>query len=223
MATGQTLLDLMELTNQELQLQSTETDVTRGLLALNVAQDYFETLAAVRKIKGGQTTEIATVLNTETTAFPTGFLRIDGLQLLDGSAGNVKADLDRIQRTGGHAGGRTRLWQFSGYAGSGEPNAYWTQGSSIYWSPKPNGVYYIRVYGFQRASDITAAGTFAYDDAVMLPLASFAGRILAVGVGDPIGDITALAQETFTAVLDALEEFNRDGGVNLTYTQAHRT
>lgn len=222
MATGQTLLDLMELTNQELQLQTNEGDVVRGLLALNASQDYFETLAAVRKIKGGQTTEIATVNNTETTAFPTGFLRIDAMQLLTGSAGEVKADLDRIQRTGGHAQGRNRIWQFTGYAGLGEPNAYWTQGSSIYWSPKPNGVYYVRVYGFQRASDITAAGTFAYDDAVMLPMASFAGRILATGVGDPIGDIGALASETFKAVLDALEEFNRDGGVNLTYTMGHR-
>lgn len=222
MSTGQTLLDLMELTNQELQLQPNEGDVVRGLLALNVAQDYFETLAAVRKIKGGQTTEIATVLNTETTAFPTGYLRIDGLQLLTGALGEVKRDLDRIQRTGGHAQGRNRLWQFTGYAGTAEPCAYWTQGSSIYWSPKPNGVYYVRVYGFQRASDITANGTFAYDDAVMLPLASFAGRIAAIGVGDPVGDIGALANETFKAVLDALEEFNRDGGVNLTYTVSHR-
>lgn len=223
MATGQTLLDLMELVNQELQLQTNEGDVTRGLLALNVSQDYFETLAAVRKIKGGQTTEVATVSNTETTAFPTGFLRIDGLQLLTGAAGDVKADLERLQRTGGHAQGRGTPWQFTSMAGLGQPSAYWTQGSSIYWAPKPNGVYYVRVYGFQRQTDITASSTFAYDDAVMLPLASFAARIAAVGVGDPVGDITALANETFKAVLDALDEFNRDGGVNLTYTQHHST
>jgi len=223
MATGQTLLDLMELTNQELQLQSGEGDVTRGLLALNVSQDYFETMAAVRKIKGGTTTEITTVANTETTAFPTGFLRIDALQLLTGAAGTVRWDLDRLQRTGGHAGGRLSQWVFSMPSATGEPRRYWTQGSLIYWAPRPAGVSYVRVYGFQRATDLTASGTFAYDDAVMLPIASFAGKIAAIGVGDPIGDISALATETFKSVLDALEEFNRDGGVNLTYTSSHRT
>jgi len=221
MATGQSLLDLMELCNQELQLQSTETDVTRGLLALNAAQDYFETLAAVRKIKGGQTTEITTANNTETTAFPTGFLRIDALQLLDGTGGSVKADIWRVQRTGGHAAGRGVPWVFTTYSGTGAPQAYWTQGSNIYWAPKPNGTYYVRVYGFQRASDITVGGTFAYDDAVMLPLATFATRILAIGVGDPITDVGALANETFKAVLDALEEFNRDGGNDLRYEHSH--
>jgi hypothetical protein len=46
--TGQTLLDTMELLNQELQLQSGEADVVRGLLALNIAQDHFEASAAKR-------------------------------------------------------------------------------------------------------------------------------------------------------------------------------
>ena len=45
--TGQDLLDRMELVNQELQLQSGEADVTRGLLALNVAQDYLESILAL--------------------------------------------------------------------------------------------------------------------------------------------------------------------------------
>ncbi len=39
---------MMELVNQELQLQAGEENVTKGLLALNVAQDYFESLAAQR-------------------------------------------------------------------------------------------------------------------------------------------------------------------------------
>ena len=219
--TGQSLLDMMELANQELQLQTNETDVTRGLLALNAAQDYFETLAAVRKIKTGQTTEITTTNNTETTAFPTGFLRVDALQLLTASGGDVKSDIYRLQRTGGHAAGRGTPWIFTAQAGTGQPQAYWTNGSNIYWAPKPNGTYYVRVYGFQRASDITAGGTFAYDDAVALPLATMAARIVSIGIGDPVGDIGALAQETFKAVLDALEEFNRDGGNDLRYERIH--
>lgn len=219
--TGQSLLDTMELCNQELQLQPTESDVTRGLLALNVAQDYFETLAAVRKIKGGQTTEIATVANTETTAFPTGYLRIDGIQRLSGTGGYVVEDLDRLQRVGGHAGGRSSQWIFSAASSTGTPSSYWTQGTSIYWAPKPNAVAYFRVYGFQRAVDLTAAGTFTYDDCVALPLASFATRLMAVGVGDPVGDVMAIAQETLKATLDALEEFNRDGGQALRFERSH--
>src|SRR3990170_3160975 len=84
MATGQSLLDRMELLDQELQLQSGENDVTRGLLALNVAQDYLETLLAViPQVSGDNTTTVVTAASTETTAFPTGYLRIDRMQWID--------------------------------------------------------------------------------------------------------------------------------------------
>ncbi len=75
--TGQDLLDRMELLNQELQLQSGEVDVTRGLLALNVAQDYFEVLAAGRKnIAGGGTpvSTVSTAAGVESTNYPSGVL-----------------------------------------------------------------------------------------------------------------------------------------------------
>lgn len=224
MATGQSLLDLMELANQELQLQPTETDVTRGLLALNVAQDYFENLAASRKVKTGTTnptTEVVATANVETTAFPTGLLRVDRLQRLDGTGGNPIGDLERLQRTGGHANRQFRIWQFSGPTGSGTPGAYWTQGTSIYWSPKPASTSYYRAYGFIRAADITASGTFTYDDGVMFPLAVFAAKLMTIGVADSPQDLTTLAQETFTAILDTLERFNRDGAQDVTYERSH--
>ena len=78
MASGQDLLDLMELLNQELQLQTGEENVARGLVALNAAQDAFEGLAALRpKILGSRTGTVTTAANTETTAFPSGLLRVD--------------------------------------------------------------------------------------------------------------------------------------------------
>ena len=44
MATGQTVLDLMEVLAPELQLQSAEADVVKGLIVLNRAQSAFEML-----------------------------------------------------------------------------------------------------------------------------------------------------------------------------------
>lgn len=219
--TGQDLLDRMELLNQELQLQSGEVDVARGLVALNVAQDYFESLAAVRKgLLGDATGTVVTAGSTETTAFPSGVLRIDRLHLLDASTSRPKRELDRIHRTGGHAA-RFR-WPLNLTSGtSGEPHGYWTNGTNIYWDPLPAGVYTVRWYGFQVASDITAGGTFAYPDIVALPIASFAVRLYKGGLDDPAQEISSLALETFTPTLNALSMFNRDGASQLEYTQFH--
>src|SRR3990167_36995 len=107
--TGQDILDRMELLNQELQLQSGEVDVTRGLLAINVAQDYFEGLAAARKgILGSSTGTITTPASTEPTASPAGVLRIDRLQLLNATTSRPEGKLQRLHRTGGHVMGG--LW-----------------------------------------------------------------------------------------------------------------
>jgi hypothetical protein len=84
MATGQDLLDRMELLDPELQLQSGETDVNRGLLALNVAQDHFESVVAIHPdLMGGAYGTVATAASTEITAFPTGLLRLDDLWMID--------------------------------------------------------------------------------------------------------------------------------------------
>ena len=48
MATGQTILDLMEVFDRGLQLQSGESGVTMGLRAANAAQDYLESLLALQ-------------------------------------------------------------------------------------------------------------------------------------------------------------------------------
>lgn len=219
---GQDLLNLMELVNQELQLQVGETDVTRGLLALNVSQDYFESLAAIRKgTLGGQTGNVATVANTETSSFPTGFIRIDRLQLLDSTTAQPKSELRNLKRTGGQASRSFWPLNLVSSSATGDPYAYWTNGTLIYWQPVPSGVVNVRVYGFKRASDITTVSTFAYDDGVAFPLAAFAVRLLKTGVDDQATDVAGLAQETFKSILDTLGNFNRDGAQALEYTQIH--
>lgn len=221
MATGQDLLDRMELLDAELQLQSGEVDVTRGLVALNVAQDFFESLAAVRgRVLGSQAGTLSTTANTETTSFPTGVLRIDKLYLLDSNS-KIKWRIRPRKVPGSHVD--SLGWPLNVLSGSatGEPTVYQTNGTLIYWGPIPAGVYSVRWYGFQVASSITAGGTFAYPDIVMFPLATFATKVLKSGLDDDMGQLQQLSRETFEPVLDALERFDRDQAPSLEYTEHH--
>lgn len=226
MATGQDLLDRMELINQELQLQSGEADVTRGLLALNVAQDVFESRAAGRPAIYGSTTPVGTVTtsaSTETTAFPTGLLRLDRLQFIDPGTSRPAWDLVPIRRVGAHAWNQYWPLNIVSTSSSGRPRAYWTNRINIYWDPLPDATHTIRYYGFTPAAAITAGGTFAYEDIVMLPLAAFAVRLMRLGVDDSVGDHARLAEEYFDPVLDQLAGFQRDGAVGLEYSEVHST
>ena len=66
MATGQTLLNLMEDLNSELQLQSGEANVAKGLRMLNAAQDMFESVLATYPLgKWGTTGTVTTTSSTE--------------------------------------------------------------------------------------------------------------------------------------------------------------
>ena len=101
MATGQSILDLMEVMDRGLQLQSGETGVTLGLRAANAAQDYFESLLAVEpNVLGSTVGTVTTAADTETTTFPTGLLRIDRLQFIDPDTSRPSWDLDRVGYTG---------------------------------------------------------------------------------------------------------------------------
>ncbi len=222
MATGQNLLNMMEVMNQELQLQPGETDVARGLLALNMAQDFFESLLAQEpEVKGDQIGVVATVDGVETTAFPAGVLRIDRLQYLDTQTNRPAWDLFDIRKTGGHAYNRFWPWNITTTVTPGVPRGYWTDGRNIYWDPLPSGINNVRWYGFKIADDITASGTFAYDDIVMLPVASFAVKLIRIGLDDNGADITALAQATFQSAIKLLSNFNRDGAIPLQYRYTH--
>ncbi len=224
MASGQVLLDTMELLNQELQLQTAEADVTRGIVALNRAQDYFESLAALRpNMLGSAIGTVTTTNNIESTAFPTGVLRIDKLQYIDSGTSRPAWDLLPIEETGGH--GVSQFWPFNlaSSTTSGKPRGYWTNGTNIYWDPLPSGTHTVRWYGLSVAADISAAGTFAYPDIVLLPLAGFAVKLMRTGVDDPTGDVTSLANQAFESVLDVLASFRREGGKGFRYRFHHDT
>ena len=224
MATGQTILNLMEVLNQELQLQTGEADVVRGLIALNAGQDYFESLLAQHPgVMGGDITTVVTAASTEATVFPTGFLRIDRLQFIDPDTNLPAWDLAPVMSAGGHAWNRYWPLNIISVATEGKPRAYWTNGTNIYWDPLPNGVHTVRVYGLAAASDIIAGGTFAYPDIAMLPLATAAVRLMRTGVDDAVDPYQALGDEVFRSTMQALTRFRRDSGGSYRYKYIHET
>lgn len=224
MATGQTILNLMEALDPELQLQSGESDVTKGLAVLNAAQDAFESLASQHpQVFGSAVSTLTTTQNQEYTTYPSGLLRLDGLDMLDSDSLPEYQIRSKKQR-GGHRYGRPYWWDYISTTAMGKPAVYWTNGTRIYWDPIPDAsTYVIRYYGFAAAADITASGTFTYPDMVVLPLASFAVRILRTGLDDPIADISALGKDIIGPVVTSLAGFNRDGGHGYVYMFNHDT
>ncbi len=225
--TGQALLDRMEDLNRELDLQTGEADVTRGLRALNTAQDHFETLFAVEAQNGlgSHTGTVTTTSSTETTAFPTGLLRLDAIWFIDPTTSRPTYELDKTDEIGGHVDGFNSLAAVltASPVQTGKPVRYFTNGTSIYWDPLPDATHTLRWYGLQRQSDISAAGTFAYDDGVAMPLAVFAVQILRRGLDDPIADYIELAREVFGSQITAMRRFQRQRAPMRQYRYAHET
>jgi len=221
-ATGQTILDLCEGLDRELQLQSTEADVTLGLKLLNASQDYFESIVALQpSLMGDGIGTVTTAADTESTAYPSGLLRVDRLQYIDPTTSRPAWDLDRISGTGGHAYTTLDPLLATSSTTSGKPARYWTDGSNIYWDPLPDATHTVRYYGFTAAADLTAGGTFTYPDMVMLPLASFTTILFQVGKGDAEVNLNELALKTFDPVVQTLSKFNRDRTQHYQYRYTH--
>ena len=224
MALGQALLDRMELLNQELQLQSGEPNVAQGLLALNVAQDYLESVLALTPRAFGDTSgTVVTAASTETTTFPTGVIRLDRLQYIDPETSRpVGPDLENLGYVGAHVNYEPGIPPIlSADIASGRPHAYWTQGRNIYWAPLPDAIHTFRWYGLSAVADISAAGTFAYPDYLMMPLATLAVKVLTIGVDDPPEMIQAFAEELFTPAIQAMRNFNQDRSPGYDYRYLH--
>jgi hypothetical protein len=226
--TGQDVLNLMEVLFPEGQFQSGQNGVVKGLIALNAAQYYFESLMAIEaEIMGDSTGIVTTVIDQETTPFPPGVLRIDRLQLLDVATQRPVYDLIPIRRTGGHItspGWPANLLSYvTSTGGMGKPTAYYTDARNIYWVARPNAIYNVRWYGFQAAGDITVGSTFPYDDRVMLPLATFAIRLIRTGLDDPIENYADLAETIFRPTIKMLSNYKREQAAGYEYTSMHVT
>ena len=223
MATGQSMLDTMEVLDRGLQLQSGETGVTLALRALNASQDHFESMMALQpNVLGSSIGTITTSASTESTAFPTGLVRLDRLQFIDPDTSRPAWDLDRVGPVGDHytSAAVYPTIQFNATT-SGRPVRYWTNGSHIYWDPLPEGTHTVRYYGMKSASDITASGTFAYPDIVMLPIVTFAVKMLRTGKDDEVEPITEVGMQVFGPVIQSMSRFNRDRPPGYDYRYTH--
>jgi hypothetical protein len=223
MATGQSILDLIEVMDRGMALQSGETGVTIGLRAVNAAQDVFEALLAQQpNVLGSTVGTVTTAADTEQTTFPTGLLRIDRLQFIDPDTSRPAWDLDRVGPVGDYYQSR-RLYPTLQYntVTAGRPVRYWTNGSNIYWDPLPDATHTVRYYGFVAASDITASSTFAYPDIVLMPVATYATKLLRIGKDDDVTGVTSTLGEVFTAVIESLTRFNRDRPPGYDYRYFH--
>jgi hypothetical protein len=219
MATGQSILDLMEVMDRGLQLQSGETGVTLALRAVNAAQDYFESLLALDpNVLGSTVGTVTTAASTETTTFPTGLLRVDRLQFIDPDTSRPSWDLERVGYTGDYYQASSQTYNV---ATAGRPVRYWTNGTNIYWDPLPDATHTVRYYGFKAASDLTAGGTFAYPDIALMPVATYAVKMMRVGKDDDIQGIMSTASEVFKPAIDALSRFNRDRPPGYDYRYTH--
>ena len=223
MATGQSMLNTMEVLDRGLQLQSGETGVTLGLRALNASQDHFESLMALQpNALASSAATVTTAASTETTAFPTGVIRIDRLQFIDPATGRPAWGLERVGPGGDLFGLETTFPSIAfDSTSSGRPRRYYTNGTLIYWDPLPDATHTVRYYGLKVADDITAAGTFAYPDMAALAVAQFAVKMLRTGKDDDVSSITEVGMQVFGPVIQSMARFNRDRPPGYDYRYYH--
>ena len=225
MATGQTLLDLMEAFDYGLQNQSGETSVTFALRALNASQDHLEGMMALQpNAMGSSIGTVTTTANTESTAVPTGLMRLDRLQFIDATTSRPSWDLERVGPVGDHYGtqSRNRSVEFNS-SSTGKPQRYFTNGAHFYWDPLPDATHTVRYYALIAASDITASGTFAYPDVAIGPVAQFAAKILKIGKDDDAQPISTLGIELFGPTIQQMSRYNRDRAPGYDYRYIHTT
>jgi len=223
MATGQSILDLMEVMDRGLQLQSGETGVALALRAVNAAQDYLESILALDpNVMGSGIGTVTTAASTERTAFPSGVLRIDRLQFIDPNTSRPAWDLDRVGYPGDYYQSRmiAPTLQYD-VSTTGRPVRYWTNGTNIYWDPLPDATHTVRYYGFTGASTLTAGGTFAYPDIALMPIATYAVKMMRIGKDDDVQGIMTTAAEVFKPAVEALGRFNRDRPPGYDYRYFH--
>lgn len=220
------LLNRMELIDAELETGSGEDDEISCLLALDVAQDYFESLASSYPKMFRTYSSLTTTANTETTAYPAAILRLDELWLIDTTVtpNRPSYPLRKTDIVGGHVPALPWPFRASNF-NPGAPSGYDVDESYFYWAPTPDAVYTIRYYGMvSQATISTRGGTFAYKDHLAMPFAAFAVRAKKIGLEDGSDALKALADELFEPALTRARRFDRAGHPSgRAYSRVHST
>lgn len=219
------LLTKMGVLDNELDVSSGGADETRALAALDMAQDAFESVVAgVPEILGTVST-LTTAASTETTTWPSTLMRVDSLWMINATTNRPAYQLDEIQDVGGQAA-PAPFWPISeNYSPSpGQPWGYFTNRAHFYWAPLPDAIYTIRVYGYYEKTAITSrAATFELPNQVSTPMASFAVRMLSIGVGDDEAEVRRLANELYTPVITMLQSPSVQRPQARFYSRVHTT
>lgn len=200
------LLTKMGVLDNELDTSSGGADETRSIAALDIAQDAFESVVAGIPEMLGTVDTLATTANQEYTTWPATLMRLDALWFIDPSTNRPAYLLDEIQDVGGQAAVNP-FFPFGAYVSrTGAPRGYFTNRANFYWSPVPDAVHTLRGYGYYEKTALTTRSqTFLLPNQVAGPMASFAVRMLSIGVGDDEEETRRLANELYTPVIKMLQ------------------
>lgn len=222
--TAADLLTRMQILDNELEIAAAGDDETRALAALDMAQDYFESVAASMPIIGQTKSDVVTVANTETTAWPATLLRVDSVWYVDPATSRPAWELKLLDGPGDHIGSSPFPLNLVTTTGTGKPYGYSYDSEYFYWSPLPDAAHTLRVYGLVSKTNLTTrAVTFGWPDGVSVPIAAFACRLLEMGIDDPADELQALAEEAFVPVLRRMRKANRQEPRGRHYTRTHYT
>ena len=222
--TAATLLSRMQVMFNELHIASGGDDEARALVALDMAQDYLEAVAAAMPRIGQTTTTVTTAASTETTALPSGLLRLDSVWYVDAGTNLPAWEVLPIDDAGGHLPSAPWPVSLALSSSTGLPRRYGYDSANFYWQPVPNAVHTLRIYGLLSRTDLTTrAITFGWPDDLSTPVAAFACRLLKMGIDDPTQDAQALAEEAFTPSLRRMRNMVRQMPTGRAYTRTHYT
>jgi hypothetical protein len=149
-------------------------------------------------------------------------MRVDSLWMTEN--GLPTYEMDSIQDVGGQANG-SPLWPTSFVNRiPGRPWGYFTNRANFYWAPIPDAIYTVRVYGLYEKTAITLRSqTFELPNQVASPMASFAVRMLSIGVGDDEEETRRLANELYTPVIKMLQSPVDQRPQSRVYSRMHTT
>lgn len=225
MSTVADILTFMGVMDNELDVAASGADEARAIQAINMAQHQFEAIASEYP-KVGQTaaTTVATIANTEQTAFPSTLLRLDAIWYLDPTTSLPVWKLKRITEVGGHVPSLPYPLNLALAVGTGAPSGYYANMADFFWLPLPDGVSTLRIYGLFEAAEYTArANTFTYPARLKGPFAEFATQLLSRALGDTDNAVETLASAIFRPVCIRLKKFDRSEPVPRTYSSVHTT
>jgi hypothetical protein len=219
------LLNMMGVLDNEIDNSKGGTDEARSILALGMATDYFETVAAtLPKVLGSAgVNNIKTQALMESSPFPAELLRLDALWALDVNGVPI-FPMGRIDEVGGHMPALPWPLNYVTTAAPGQPRGYYPNSNALFWLPVPDQIYNMRAYGLWSVPPYVDRETvFPFPDAVALPLAAFAVKYGTVGLDDSSDEIQKIAVETFTPCLRMLRKRDRSKPTGKRYANFHTT